>query len=161
MRFFERPDTPAQVYAGAAGLFLVALGVLSLIFARVEFGSVGAIDAQPDFLIWAVSGWTVVFWIAIGAIGLLAMASLDSASAFSIIAGVVFSVLAVWGFIDGNDVGELLVADSTSNIMYTGLGVIGLLVGSIPRASQRAAEDAERQRTFEREVSGRDSVGRW
>jgi hypothetical protein len=161
MRFFERPDTPAQAYAGTAGCFLVALGVLSLVFARVEFGTVGAIDAQPDFLIWALSGWTVVFWIAFGAIGLLAMASLNSAAAFSIVAGVVFSVFAVWGFIDGNDISEIFVADSTSNVMHTALGALGLLAGSIPRASQRAPDDAERQRSFEREVSRRDSVGRW
>jgi hypothetical protein len=161
MRFFERPDTPAQAYAGAAGLFLLLLGVLSLIFAGVEFGTVGALEAQPDFVIWALSGWTVVFWIAIGTIGLLAMASLGSATAFSVIAGVVFSVLAVWGFLDGNDIGGLLVADAASKFMYTALGVLGLVAGSIPRASQRAPGDARRDRDFERAVSGRESAGRW
>lgn len=29
MRFLQRPDTPAQTFAGIAGIFLVALGVLS------------------------------------------------------------------------------------------------------------------------------------
>jgi hypothetical protein len=161
MRFFERPDTPAQAYAGAAGLFLVALGVLSLVFTSVGFDDVGAIADQPDFLIWAVSGWTVVFWIAVGAIGLLAVPSLVTARAFALVAGLLFAVLAIWGFMDGNDISGWLVADSAANFTYAVLSILGLFAAMIPGESQRAPGDAERQRSFERQISDRDTAGRW
>ena len=150
MRMLERPDTPAQTYAGVAGLFLVALGVLALIFAGVGFGTVGPVASQPEFLIWSVSGWTTVFWIAIGAVGLLAMPRLDSARSYSLFAGIVFVAAAVWGFIDGNDVAGLLVADTTNNITHAVLGAVGLIVGLLPREAQRAPEDGARERRFDR-----------
>src|SRR3954451_5713452 len=129
MRYFERPDTPAQSYAVIAGLFLVALGVLSLILASVGFGTVGAASGQPEFLIWSVSGWTTVFWIAMGAPGLIAAPRLDTARSYALFAGVVFAVAAVWGFIDGNNVVSLVVADTTNNITHAILAVLGLVTG--------------------------------
>jgi hypothetical protein len=134
------PDTPAQLYAGAAGLFLVALGILSLIFEGGNFGSVGRVGDQPEFLIWSVSGWTAIFWIVMGAIGLLCMARLDSARSYAMFAGVVFAVVAVWGFIDGNNVASILAADTTNNITHAVLGALGLLTGMMPRAAQRPSE---------------------
>src|SRR5579885_3513811 len=97
---FERPDSPAQAYAVIAGLFLVALGVLSLIIKGVSFGAVGNVANQPQFLIWAVSGWTTILWIVMGGLGLIAAGRLDSARSYALFAGIVFAVLCVWGFID-------------------------------------------------------------
>jgi hypothetical protein len=141
---FERPDTPAQVFAGVAGLFLTALGVLTLVFADVEYGTVGALAAQPEFLIWTVGGWTAVFWTAMGVLGLLSMARLDTARSYSLLAGVVFAALAVWGFIDGNDVAEILVAGTTTNVMHAILAGLGLVAGLLPPAAQRPADPVTR-----------------
>lgn len=35
-----------------------------------------------------------------------------------LLAGVVFAVLAVWGFIGVNDVAEIIAADTTNNVMH-------------------------------------------
>ena len=137
----ERPDSPAQAYAVIAGLFLVALGVLSLIFESVSFGSIGAVSAQPDFLIWAVSGWTTIFWIVMGGLGLVAAGRLDSARTYALFAGIVFAVACVWGFIDGNNVVSLIAADTTDNITHGVLAALGLLAGLLPRAAQRPREE--------------------
>jgi hypothetical protein len=160
MRAIERPDTPAQTYAMLAGIFLAALGVLSLIFASVDFGTVGPAGSQPEFLIWSVSGWTSLFWIAMGGLGLLTAPRLDTARAYALAAGAVFAVAAVWGFIDGNDVVELLVADTTNNITHAILGALGLIVGMMPRDVQRAPDDGARERRFDRELEGRETAGR-
>jgi hypothetical protein len=161
MRFLERPDTPAQTYAAVAGIFLAALGILSLIFAGVDFGTVGTVAAQPEFLIWSVSGWTAIFWIAMGGLGLLSMARPDSARTYALGAGAVFAVVAIWGFIDGNDVAELLVADTTNNITHAVLAALGLLTGLMPRATQRPGEDDMREPRFARQSSEREHAGRW
>jgi hypothetical protein len=137
----ERPDSPAQAYALIAGLFLVALGVLSLIFESVSFGSVGAVANQPQFLIWAVSGWTTILWIAMGGLGLISAARLDSARTYALFAGIVFAVACVWGFIDGNNVVSLIAADTTNNITHGVLAALGLLTGLMPRGAQRPREE--------------------
>lgn len=140
----ERPDTPAQAFAAVAGLFLVTLGVLALIFSDVSFGTVESLADQPDFLIWTVSGWTTVLWIALGALGLVSMARLAAARSYALIAGTVFAVLAVWGFIDGSDVAGVFVADTTNNVMHAILAGLALLVGMLPRQAQTPLEPTTR-----------------
>ena len=59
---------------------------------------------------------------------------------YALFAGAVFAVAAVWGFIDGNDVVELIVADTTNNITHAILAGLGLIVGMLPASAQRPAE---------------------
>lgn len=141
-RLFERPDTPAQWYAAVAGVFLLALGILSLILEVSSFGTVGSVADQPQFLIWAVSGWTAILWIVMGAVGLMALPRLDAARSYALGAGVVFAVLAIWGFIDGNNVFRIFAADTTNNITHAILAALGLAVGMLPRGAQRPHEAA-------------------
>jgi amino acid transporter len=157
---FERPDTPAQTYAAIVGAFLIAIGVLGLVLEDVSFGTVGPVASQPEFLIWSVSGWTTLFWIAMGAFGVLAAVRLDTARSYALFAGVLFAVVAVWGFIDGNDVVGLLTADTTNNVTHAVLGGLGLIVGSLPRSTQRASEmtgdgPSPRRTTAPRPMAGR------
>ena len=168
-RLLERPDTPAQWYAAVAGLFLVALGVLALIIAGVNFGSVGSVANQPQFIIWAVSGWTTILWIAMGAFGLFSLPRLDSARTYALIAGLVFAAYAIWGFIDGNNVASIFAADTTDNITHAILGGLGLLVALTPRGAQRpddqvhAAQRANGTGRFSHTAqsgSERETVGR-
>lgn len=158
-RRVEPPETPAQVFAGVAGTFLTALGILALIFADVSFGTVDVLVQQPEFLIWTVSGWTAILWIAMGVLGLLSMARLDTARSYSLLAGVVFAVLAVWGFIDGNDVAEIIAADTTNNVMHAILAGLGLVTGMLPRDAQRPGEPVTRGERTGRFDSG-ESVRR-
>lgn len=140
----ERPSTPAQAFAAASGTFLVALGVLVLVFSDVSFGTVDSLAGQPEFLVWTANGWTAVFWIAMGAVGLLSTVRLDAARAYALLAGVVFAVVAVWGFIDGSDVASVLVADTANNVMHAVLAVIALVTGMPPRSAQKPHEPAPR-----------------
>lgn len=121
-------------------MFLIALGVLSLIFASVDFGTVGPVRAQPEFVIWSISGWTAIFWIAMGGLGVLSAVRLDSARSYAMFAGAVFAIVAIWGFIDANDVFGLLTADATNNITHAVLAALGLIVGSLPQGAQRPHE---------------------
>jgi len=140
----ERLDSPAQVFAATSGLLLAALGVLALVLDDVGFGTVGLPADQPELLVWRVSGWTAVFWIAMGVLGLGSMVRLDTARTYALLAGVVFAVVAVWGFIDGNDVAGILVADATNNVMHAILAGIGLVAGMLPREAQKPQEPISR-----------------
>lgn len=160
MRFLERPDTPAQVYAAVAGILIVALGVLSFVLAGVDFGTVGLAGAEPEFLLWSVNGWTAVFWIAMGASGLLAASSLDGARLYCLFSAVVFSVAALWGTTDGNDVAGLLVADTTNNLTHALLAVLALFAGLPSRDAQRPEMDVDGERRFDRGSTDQDVIGR-
>lgn len=138
----QQPDSAAQVYSIVAGLFLLAVGILGLIFASVGFGSAGSAADQPEFLIWNVSGWTTILWIAMGALGLASAVWLPGARTYAIFAGVVFAVLAVWGFIDGNNVASIFAAGTTDNITHAILGGAGLIAGLLPSDKQRPVEPA-------------------
>jgi hypothetical protein len=89
--------SPARIYAIVAGLFLTLLGSLSLVFVPVEFDTVGDVSARPEFLIWSVTGWTAVFWISMGALGLAAMTGRDAPRAYACFAAMVFTVAASSG----------------------------------------------------------------
>lgn len=99
--------TPAQSYAAIAGGFLLALGVLGLIFGDSQFATVDR-TTPADFLIWNTTGWTTIMWIVAGLAGLAVMARSAPARAYALTAGLFFAVIAVWGFIDGQDVFTLI-----------------------------------------------------
>jgi hypothetical protein len=137
MNSVETPRTPAQSYAVIAGIFLVALGVLSLIFGNAAFSTVSATN-PADFLIWNTTGWTDVMWIALGGLGLMAMVRVDASRTYAMAAGLFFALIAVWGFIDGSDVFTLFVANPVNNITHAVLAVLGLAVALPSERAQRS-----------------------
>jgi hypothetical protein len=129
---------PAQGYALLAGVFLAALGVLTLIFGSVSFGSAGGDPAE--FLIWKASGWNTILWMAMGGFGIFASTRVDLARTWSILAAVVFGVLAVWGFIDGGTATMGIFEIGTAgNVMHAILAGLGVLVALMPESVQRRA----------------------
>lgn len=135
MPALEKPRTPAQSFSLIAGTFLVALGVLSLIFSSAPFATVEG-TKTGEFLIWKTTGWTAVMWIAVGALGILAMFRVDTARAYGILAGLFFALLAVWGFISGTDVFTLFVANPVNNITHAVLAVLGLVLAAPSERTQ-------------------------
>jgi hypothetical protein len=138
MRTLGNPRTPAQMFALMAGLFLAALGVLSLIFSSAQFATVEG-TTTGEFLIWNTTGWTAVMWIVAGAGGLAAMLRVDTARAYAVLAGLFFALIAVWGFISGTDVFTLFAANPVNNITHAALAVVGLMAGTPSESAQRAA----------------------
>lgn len=139
----ERLDTAAQWYGMLAGLFLLALGILAVVIEEPSYGTIGPLADQPDLLIWTVSGWTAVLWTAAGAIGVIASNRLDTARAYAVIVGGILAALAVWGFVDGNDVLGVFAAGTGTNVTHAVLGALGLAVGAAPRRVQRPHEQDE------------------
>jgi len=132
----EAPRTPAQWFATVVGAVLLALGVLALIFGSTNFGVADRINAE-QFLIWRVSGWETILYMATGALGLAMASRVDAARTYALVVGVAYAAFAVWGFIDGNDVFGLLAVDTADNISHAVIGGLGLVLGSLPESAQR------------------------
>ncbi len=134
----EAPRTPAQWYSLLIGAALAAGGVLALLTGSTNFGSVSS-GAGQEFIIWQVSGWETILYMATGALGILAASRVDAARTFALSVGVVYAAIAVWGFIDGNSVASIFAVDTTDNITYAAVGGLGLALAAMPESVQRTA----------------------
>ncbi|MGH2942150.1 MAG: DUF4383 domain-containing protein [Solirubrobacteraceae bacterium] len=131
----EAQRTPAQWFALLAGLFLAAVGVLTLAFNDVDFG---ATRDPTEFLIWKVSGWNTILWMAMGVIGLFSSMRVDASRAYGIEAMIVFGALAVWGFVDtGYDTMGVFGIGTAGNITHAIIGGLGAVAASMPESVQR------------------------
>lgn len=135
-----RDYTPAGLYAGLIGAVLLVAGIIGF-FYSASFGSPGSVDAVLGIL--DVNAWHNLIHIASGALGLLAFASGPRASrTYALVFGVVYIVVAIWGFIIGNHESILgfVPINTEDNILHTILGVLGVgaYAASDPGAEARA-----------------------
>ncbi len=124
-------STPAQLYSTLAGALLVIAGLVGFFYSSgFDTGASGvANDADEVFGIFAVNGWTNVLCIALGLLG-LALANSASRS-YALGVGLLLFVMAIWGFVDGDDVIlGLFAANGASNVFDLILGLTGLAAGA-------------------------------
>ena len=115
--------TPAQLYALVVGGTLVAAGILGF-FYSASFGDPGEVD--PVLGILDVNGWHNVVHIATGALGLLALGY--GARTYALGLGIVYVVVAIWGFIigDGEAILSIIPVNTEDNVLHVIFGVTGL-----------------------------------
>lgn len=116
--------TPAQLYALIVGGTLVAAGIIGFFYSSA-FGSPGEVD--DVFGILSVNGWHNVVHIATGALGLLSL-SYGAARRYALLLGVVYAVVAVWGFAigDGESILGFLPVNTEDNVLHTLFALAGL-----------------------------------
>jgi hypothetical protein len=122
-------SSPARLYAGVVGATLVVAGIIGF-FYSADFGSPGDVDAV--FGILDVNGWHNVVHILTGALGLLAFsAGLYAARQYALALGVVYLVVAIWGFVvgDGDQILGIIPVNTEDNLLHVLLGVAGLGAG--------------------------------
>jgi Domain of unknown function (DUF4383) len=139
--------TLAQAFCLVVGIVLVVVGVLGFIFGSSAF--VTGSDVQGDeFIIFEVNGWHNIVHLATGAFLLLMAGTARTAMVGALVFGVVYIIVAVWGFVDGNDVISLMPINDPDNWLHLILGVLGLAAGlsagGLAAASGRGAAGAER-----------------
>jgi Domain of unknown function (DUF4383) len=131
--------TPASLYAGVIGAVLLVAGIIGF-FYSASFGSPGDVDAV--FGILDVNAWHNLVHILSGALGLLAFASGPRASrTYALAFGVIYIVVAIWGFIIGNGDSILgfIPINTEDNVLHVILGVLGVgaYAASTPEAEAR------------------------
>jgi len=127
------PAGPARLYATAVGALLVVLGIAGFFYGS-SFGSPGTIDHTLGAL--RTNGWLNLLWIAIGALGLL-LAGIAS-RAYALGAGLLFTVLGVWGLVlaPGAAILGFLPAAGADEALHLTLGLLGLLAyAGTPRST--------------------------
>ena len=130
--------TPAQLYALLVGGTLVVAGIVGFFYSS-DFGSPGKVD--DVFGILSVNGWHNVVHIVTGGLGLLALGYAARAYAGGL--GVVYIVVAIWGFVIGNHESILgfIPVNTEDNVLHTILGLtgVGAYLASPPEAAAAPA----------------------
>jgi hypothetical protein len=137
-------STPAQLYCTLAGALLVISGVIGFFYSSgFDTGASGvAADTDEIFGIFAVNGWGNVICIALGLLG-LGLANSASRS-YALGVGLWALVVAIWGFVDGDNVTfGLFAANGADNFLDLALGLTGLAAGA---ASPAPAKKPRRKR---------------
>jgi hypothetical protein len=131
-------SSPAKLYATVVGAVLTILGIIGF-FYSASFGSPGTVD--DIFGIFAVNGWHNVLHLATGLVGLAAAGY--AARTYALAVGLLYLVVAIWGFIigSGDAILSIVPVNAEDNVLHLLLGLTGLAAGaaSPARKPTRAA----------------------
>jgi hypothetical protein len=120
--------SPARLYASLIGAVLVVAGIIGFFYSASFATGAAEVGADSDkvFGILAVNGWHNLVHIAFGLIGLALAGSDSGARAYSIAFGVIYIVLAIWGFADSDGIIVGLVPlNDEDNVLHLVLGLLG------------------------------------
>jgi hypothetical protein len=139
--------TPARLYATLVGGVLVIAGIIGF-FYNASFASgndiVGDDRSYEVFGLLAVNGWHNLVHIATGLLGLLAAGY--AARVYALGLGLVYVLIAIWGFIEvENGFGALLdfiPINSEDNWLHLIIGMTGLAAGAATPAESDAGKPA-------------------
>lgn len=140
------PPSPARLYASAVGALLLILGVVGFFYGS-SFGSPGTIDHTLG--VFRTNGWENVLWIVVGALGLLLAG--NASRAYALAAGLLLTVLGVWGLAlgPGGAILGVFPAAGADEALHLVLGILGLL----------AAAGSPRRAPTPRRAAARGSAG--
>jgi hypothetical protein len=119
--------SPARLYATVVGAVLTIAGIIGFFYSS-SFGSPGSVDEV--FGILDVNGWHNVVHLATGLLGLAAAGY--AARTYSLALGLVYVVVAVWGFVigSGDSILGVVPINTEDNFLHLILGVLGLAAGA-------------------------------
>jgi hypothetical protein len=121
-------SSPARLYCTLVGAVLVIAGILGF-FYEASFDTGSSIQADDALGILAVNGWHNLVHLSIGLLLLAAAGSAARSAALGI--GLLYLVLAIWGFIESDNVLISLVPiNDEDNILHLVLGLTGLAAGA-------------------------------
>ena len=129
--------SPARLYAVLVGGTLTVAGIIGFFYSS-DFGDPGETDAV--FGILEVNGWHNLVHIATGVLGLAAAGY--AARTYALGLGLVYLVVAIWGFIvgDGGELLSIVPVNTEDNVLHLILGLTGLAAGAAtPAATARPA----------------------
>ena len=129
--------SPARLYCTLVGAVLVIAGIIGFFYsAGFDTGTTGvASDTDDVFGLLGVNGWHNLVHIALGLLALAVAGSPSGARAYCLGVGLLYVVLALWGFIDSdNIILGLLPLNTADDFLHLILGLTGLAAGAATTA---------------------------
>jgi hypothetical protein len=129
--------TPAQLYALAFGATLLLVGIVGFI-ADSSFDT-GSNVQGSDLIIFEVNGWHNIVHILSGVVGLALWRNARTARMYALGFGVVYLLVTIWGFVDGNSVLALIPVDTADNLLHLAIAALGIVAGLASRDDRAPA----------------------
>src|SRR3954454_802246 len=128
--------SPAQRYAFVVGAALTLAGIVGFFYSDA-FGKPGEID--DVFGVLSVNGWHNVVHLLTGLAGLAVARSYGGSRVYAIGLGVVYAVVAIWGFVigDGESILGFLPVNSEDNVLHLLIALAGVFAGLGTQATPR------------------------
>jgi hypothetical protein len=126
--------SPAQNFALVIGAALTVAGIVGFFYSG-SFGDPGKV--HDVFGVLGVNGWHNVVHLVSGLAGLALFRSYRGARAYAIGLGVVYTVVAIWGFVigDGQSILGFLPVNSEDNVLHLVIALAGVFAGLGTRAT--------------------------
>jgi Domain of unknown function (DUF4383) len=131
--------SPARLYCTLVGGVLVIAGIIGFFYSAGFDTGVNGVAADTDevFGILAVNGWHNLVHIALGLLALAVAGSTSGARTYCLAVGLLYVVLAIWGFADSDDVIlGLIPLNNEDNFLHLILGLTGLAAGAATPAAK-------------------------
>jgi Domain of unknown function (DUF4383) len=133
-------SSPARLYAALVGGALVIAGIIGF-FYDASFATGDDLRADAVFGVLDVNGWHNLVHLTLGLLGLAAAGY--AARTYALAVGLLYVILAVWGFIETEDgFGALLdvvPVNTEDNFLHLILGLTGLAAGAATPKEPRPA----------------------
>jgi hypothetical protein len=129
--------TPAQLYALVFGATLLLVGIVGFI-ADSSFET-GSNVQGSDLIIFEVNGWHNIVHILSGLVGLALWRNARTARMYALGFGVLYLLVTIWGFVDGNSVLALIPVDAADNLLHLAIAALGILAGLASREDRAPA----------------------
>jgi uncharacterized protein DUF4383 len=118
--------SPAQLFALIIGATLVVAGIVGF-FYNASFAVGDDVDRDAVLGILDVNAWHNLVHLASGAVGLAVAGSYASSRLYALGLAVVYTVVAIWGFIigDGDAILSLVPVNTEDNFLHALIAVAG------------------------------------
>ncbi len=127
----------AQLFALVVGAVLVLVGIVGFV-ASSSFGT-GSPPEGDKLIFFLVNGWHNIVHLASG-LFLLAVSPKHAAAKSGVLAfGIIYLVVTIYGFVDGNDILTLLPINAADNVLHLALTALALVVGLTSTRDDSAA----------------------
>lgn len=135
----EDATSPARLYALLVGGALTIAGIIGF-FYDSSFDTGTSLTSDDVFGILAVNGWHNVVHILLGVLALVAAGTTYGARTYCLAIGLVYVLLALWGFLDGDGIIlGLIPLNDEDNVLHLILGLTGLAAGAATPAAAAPA----------------------
>ena len=136
-----RAMTPAQIYSLVFGATLLVVGLIGFAV-NSDFDTGSNISTGDELIVFELSGWHNLVHIASGLVGLALFRTPAGGRAFALGFGVVYLIVTIIGFADGNDVIGLIPVNAADNVLHLAIAGLGLAAGLASRTTDTTRRTA-------------------